>query len=192
MTSLGEIDRGDRPTVEIDYSKPREARVTPSKVIPRYRFNATGVGCKAHNKATCLCDVVVSAETPINHPLPLVQFGSIATKVNGQPTARNLVAWVETLLGCAEMSATLVERQDLDGVLYERPAYLKGEQTGWAKLGPEIRDDLKWYGTRKGITFSMVAHLVPDTFTQDERNHVRKLFNNYKTEHNRLTTRKVA
>lgn len=190
MSALGDIDRGDRPTVEIDYAKPREQRPTPIGRIPSYRFIPLGIGCAAHGQTDCLCDVIVSSETPITHSLTELVYGGIATKVNGPPTQHNIVRWASTLFGCVEMAATLVERQDMDGNVFERPAFQMDNDTGWSKLGQEIRDDLRWYGTRKGITFSMVEHLVPAWFTDAERHHVRKMFNKYKTDHNNQTRSK--
>lgn len=151
--------------------------------IPRYVFNLNiGPGCgQPKHPPSCLCDVIVSQETPIEQA-PLL-FGSIATAENGHPSKRNLVAWASTLLGCFEMERRLVEREDTNGVYYRLP-YQSTQPTGWELLTPEIREDLVWWGTQQA-KFSQVKTLVPTAFTSEQRKHVRKMFNHYKTNNNR-------
>lgn len=169
---------------EVRYVRPWVGpRPTHVGKLPKYRFHQTGVGCAKHNKPECLCDVNVSEETPVTTQGELM-FSTLATKVHGHPTKENFVDWASTLLGCFETERILVDHRDEQGVFSHLPYIGSSPNMGWFMLGPEVREDFRWYATRKGFTFGMLEHLVPESFTVSQRNHVRKLFNKYKTDHN--------
>lgn len=155
--------------------------------LPRYTFNPNiGPGCTQHANPDCLCDVHVSKKTSVIQA-PLM-FSAIATAENGEPTRRNFVRWAETLLGCFETERRLVEREDTNGVYWRLP-YATPDPNGWELLGPELRDDLRWWATQN-VAFRHVRHVVPKHFTATQRHHVRKLFNHHKTKHQKKTRRK--
>lgn len=178
--TLGAIIQRDPQYVRPSF----EPRPEPIGAIPAYQFTQLGVGCgvRSHN-LDCLCDVHVSSETSVRSDLGLT-FASIANNVHGTPTQANFYEWASTLLGCFETERCLVDRLGEQGVFARLP-YQGQAVLGWFKLAPEVRDDLCWFAKNPGITFGMVAHLVPDDFTRTERAHVRKLFNKHKTDNNR-------
>ena len=176
----GHNPRKDRQT-KVKWSD--DPRPKPPYTLPKYRFNDIfkGVGCAAHGDPTCLCDVIVSTETPIG-PYPLA-FSSIANTVHGMPNRRNFHSWASTLLGCFEAERRLVEREDVDGEYLRMPYQVGQVITGWYKLGPELREDFVWHAYHTATKFNDLAFLVPSGMSEAEVAHVRKMYNKARSDH---------
>lgn len=73
------------------------------RVLPRYRFVESGVGCEAHSNPTCLCDVHVTDPVVVQSDVPLMFEQAILDELGEHgANERNVHEIASVLLGLYE------------------------------------------------------------------------------------------
>lgn len=146
--------------------------------LPRHKFVQTGVGCKAHDDPTCLCDVKIP-ETPI--PVTLsgeLRYGTVAAKLLeiDEITPDVFHEFISVMLGMADHAAKLAANTGRNYVPNGKGNNHTGELTPWSSLDDETQSTMRECWKLK-VKWSEAKQFLPETLTATDLKYIATYYN---------------